>query len=133
VADFFDKVKQGIGRGVTTVSVRSKEVLETTQIKSQISALQERRSDALEELGNIVYTLFVKNQSDDERVRSRCKAIADLDRQIREKEEELQVIHARAEEQLGKPAAIGRCDCGAEFQPGAKFCGKCGAKLPATA
>ena len=131
MGDFFEKVKQGMGKGVTTVSVRSKEVLETTQIKSQISELQKRRSAALEELGNIVYTLFLKNEPDDERVRNRCTAIAELDRQIREKEDELRVIHAKAEERLGKAAAIARCGCGAEIQAGTKFCGKCGAKLPA--
>lgn len=129
VGNFFEKVKQGIGKGVTTVSVRSKEVFETTQIKSQISELQKRKGEALEELGNIVYTLFLKNEFNEERVRHRCAGIADLDRQIREKEEELRVIHAEAEERLGKPVAIGRCGCGAEIRAGSKFCGKCGRKV----
>jgi NADH pyrophosphatase NudC (nudix superfamily) len=129
VADFFEKVKQRIDKGVTTVSVRSKEALEATRVKSQMSELQKRRTEALEELGNIVYTQFAKNQPDDERVRKRCSAIAELDRQIREKEEELRAIHVKAEEQLGKPAAIGRCDCGADIQAGTKFCGTCGAKV----
>jgi hypothetical protein len=40
---FFDKVKQGIGKEITTVSVKSKEALETAKLKRHIGTLQERK------------------------------------------------------------------------------------------
>ena len=129
MADFFDKVKQGIGKGITTVSVKSKEAIENTKLKGQIGTLQEQKKSALEELGNIVYTMFLKGSFDEERFKGKCEAIAGIDRQIKEKEEELRQIHCKAEEALGRPKAIGICDCGAEIYEGVKFCGKCGKKV----
>ena len=58
--DFLDKVKQGFGKGVATVSVKSKEVFETTKIKSQIEDLGQRRRDAIEELGGVAFTQSLK-------------------------------------------------------------------------
>lgn len=129
MADFFDKVKQGVGKGLTTVSVKSKEMLETTKIKGQIGTLQEQKKDALEELGNIVYTMFLKGAFDEERIKGKCEVIVGLDSQTKDKEEELKQIHLKAEEALGKPKAVGICGCGAEIYDGTKFCGRCGKKV----
>lgn len=134
MADFFDKIKQGVGKGITTVSVKSKEVFETTKLKGQIGTLQGQKREALEELGNIVYNLFLKGGFDEERInKGKCEAIAGLDRQIKEKEEELRQIHLKAEEALGRPKAISICDCGAGIYEGSKFCGKCGKKVEGVA
>ncbi len=129
MADFFDKVKQGIDKGITTVRVKSKEVIETTKIKGQIRAIQERKNAALEELGNIVYTMFLKGGFDEERAKEKCEGIRGLDSQIKEKEKELNQIHLQTEEALGKPKAVAICDCRAEIYEGAKFCGKCGKRV----
>ena len=129
MADFFDKVKQGVGKGVTTVSVKSKEMLETSKLNSQIADIQKQRKEDLEELGNIVYTMFLKNAFDEERLRTRGVAIAVLDDQIKQKEKELLETRAKAQEALGRPKAVAVCTCGAEIHEGTKFCGKCGAKV----
>jgi len=129
VADFFDKMKQGVGKGVTTVSVKSKEMLETSKLKSQIADIQKQRKESLEELGNVVFTMFLKSAFDEERLRSKSAAIATLDDQIKQKEKELMEIHAKAQEALGKPKPIAICSCGAEIYEGTKFCGKCGARV----
>jgi NADH pyrophosphatase NudC (nudix superfamily) len=128
MADFFDKVKQGIGKGITTVSVKSKEALETTKLKGQIVTLQERKKSALEELGNIVFTMFLKGSFDEERIKGKCEIIRGLDSQIKEKEDELRQVHLKAQEALGLPKAVAVCNCGAEIYEGTKFCGKCGQK-----
>jgi hypothetical protein len=54
---------------------------------------------------------------------------AALDDQIKQKENELMETHAKAHEALGKPKPIAICTCGAELFEGAKFCGKCGARI----
>lgn len=129
MADFFSKVKQGIGRGVATASVKSKEVLETTKIKSQIHGLEDQKKALLEELGNIVYTMSLKGSFDEERLKTKCAAVAALDGQIKQKEEELKEVHLKAQEALGKPKPIAVCTCGEEIYESTKFCGKCGKKV----
>jgi NADH pyrophosphatase NudC (nudix superfamily) len=133
MAALFDKLKQGVNRGVTTVSVKSKEMLEGTKVKSQISDIQDKKKAALEELGNIAYTMFLKGEFNEERLRAKCAAIKGLDTQIGEKEDELREIHSRAELALGKPKPIAVCACGTEIHGGAKFCGTCGRETKVTA
>jgi NADH pyrophosphatase NudC (nudix superfamily) len=129
MGDFFQKVKQGIGKGVTTASVKSKEVLETTKTKSQINGLQEQKKALLEELGNNVYTMFLEGGFDEEGLKTKCPAIAALDGEIKSKEQELKEVHMKAQEALGKPKPIGICTCGEEIYESTKFCGKCGKKV----
>jgi NADH pyrophosphatase NudC (nudix superfamily) len=129
MADFFEKVKQGVGKGLTTVSVKSKEMVETTKIRGQIGTFQGQRKFAIEELGNIVYTMFVMGGFDEERIKGRCEAIAGIDKQIKGKEEELAQTHLRAQEALGMPKAVAICACGAPIYESTKFCGRCGKKV----
>ena len=37
MADFFDKLKHGLNKGVATASVRSKEMLDANRLKSKIA------------------------------------------------------------------------------------------------
>lgn len=129
MADFFDKVKQGINRGVTTVSVKSREVLDTTMLKSQIDTLNKQKKEALEALGNVVYTLFVQKVADENRVRAGCEAVAKIDNKIRESEEELRQTRIRSDKILGRPTPVAVCRCGNDIYEGTKFCSKCGQKV----
>jgi NADH pyrophosphatase NudC (nudix superfamily) len=129
MADFLSKIKQDVGKVLTTVSVKSKEMLETTKIESQIKTLQEQKKSALDEIRNIVYTMFLKGSFDEEHIKGKCEAIRGLDNQINMKKKELREIHIKAEEALGKPKVFAMCDCGAEIYEGVKFCGKCGKKV----
>ena len=131
MADLFNKLKQGLDKGVTAASVKSKEVIESTKLKSQIRDLQGRKRESLEELGNIVYTMFLQGSFDESRVREKAAAVAALDDQIKQKEAEEKDIHLKAQEAMGKPKMGGVCSCGAELPVGAKFCGKCGRKIEA--
>lgn len=129
MADFFDKLKQGVGRGVSTVSVKSKEILEVSKLKSQIADIQNRKKQGLEKLGNMVYTMHLRNAFDEERLRTKSADMVALDEQIKQKENELGEIHAKAQEALGKPKPIAICGCGAEIYERTRFCGKCGKKV----
>jgi len=129
MGNFFGRVKQGVAKGVTTASVKSKELVEATKLKSQISDIHEKKKAALEELGNIVYTMFLKDEFPQDRIKARCAAVKALDDEIKLKEEELKEVHAKAAAALGKPKMVATCECGAEVQEGTKFCGKCGKKM----
>lgn len=129
MADFFDKVKQGIGKGVNTVSVRSKEMVEVTKLKAEIDTLKRKKKDTIEELGNVVYAMLSRNNFDQARMMSKYEEIAGLDQQIRAKEEELQQLRVEAQTALGKAVVVGTCECGAPVSQGARFCAKCGRKV----
>jgi len=101
--DFLDKVKQGLGKGVTTVSAKFKEMVETAKPKSQVRELEQRRRDALEGLGNIAYTMFLRSPFGEERLKAKCAGIVELDNQIKQRQKEFAEVHARAHEALGKP------------------------------
>ncbi len=129
MADFLDRLRQGVGKGVTTVSVKSKEMLEVSKVNSQIADIHKQKKEALEELGNIVYTMHLNAAFDEDRLRTKSAAIGALDQQIKQKEIELTEIHVKAQEALGKPKPVAICACGAEIYEDTKFCGKCGARV----
>lgn len=131
MVDFFDRVKEGISRGVTTVSIKSKEMLEANKIKGQIDSLQRQRKNHLEELGIMVYTMFREGKTCDKNaIQDKCEAILNLETQIEGKEKELEQIHLEAQEALKKQKTSQHtCTCGAEIPLNAKFCGKCGKKI----
>lgn len=127
MTDFLDKVKQGLDKGMTVVSVRSKEALETARLKSRIGDLSADKKQALAELGSLVYALYQRNAGElSPEVRGKCETIAALDRRIRETEEELRQVRREANEQLGVPVCA---DCGAELAEEDRFCRNCGRKV----
>jgi len=129
MSDFMDKVMQGINKGVTTVGVKSKEVLEISKLKGQISIYERNKKDSLEELGSIVYVMFQKNDFDTGRIKSKCEFITRIDSQIKDTLEEIKKVQIKSQEALGKPRIIKVCDCGAEIHEGVRFCTKCGKKV----
>lgn len=144
MAGFFDKVKESLDKGVTAASVKSKEMLETQQVKSKLGGFQDQKRAALETLGKEVYDMMVAGGLDPEPLRARVEEITSLDQQIAEKEQELEHIRMRAEEALkggagaapapaptAAPAAGTKfCpSCGGQVAGGAKFCPGCGSKV----
>jgi len=85
---------------------------------------------ALEELGNIVLTMVKHGNLDESRIQAKSGAILEFDRLIRAKEAEGRQLHLKAQEAKGKQHYKGLCTCGAEIPESARFCGRCGTKLP---
>jgi hypothetical protein len=141
MADFFDKLRQGLNKGVTTASVRSKEMLDASRLKSRIAEIERQKKEALTELGTTVCTMLDGGHLDEVALGVAHKAIADLEGQITEKQQELTRVHAEAEQALAEPPAASpetptaspeagpvssTCACGAILAAGARFCGSCG-------
>jgi hypothetical protein len=123
--DFLDKVKQGIDKGVTVVSVKSKEMMEVTKIKNQLGVLRNQQASAFFVLGELVYQMYLQNSFNEEKIRNKCEFIALLGCQILEREANLQQLHLQAEVALGKSFCP---SCMAELSMGAVFCSQCGEK-----
>ena len=132
MADFLDKLKHGLGKGITTVTVKWKEMLDANRAKSQIADVDRQKKDALAELGTTVCTMLDGGRVDEDMLKAARTAIGRFDDQIKEKQEELARIHAEAQQALAGPqqapsgtSQAAACVCGAPIAVGAKFCGSC--------
>jgi hypothetical protein len=129
--DFFDKMKDGISKGIDTIGTKGKELMEDTQTQLQISSLKDKRKKSLEELGAVAYALFQKGALADEGVKAVCATIDSLDQQIAAKQELLAQSHQQDKPAAttGAGSALVKCACGAENAAGIKFCPSCGKQL----
>jgi uncharacterized small protein (DUF1192 family) len=126
MADFFEKVRSGLDKGLNAVSVKSKEVLEVTKINNQIGGLKDQIARLQRELGEVVYEMNLQGVINQDGIKDKCEAITVLKQQIQEKEAELQNVHANAAASLGQLVCP---NCKTEVPEGDKFCGKCGTKV----
>jgi hypothetical protein len=128
--DFFDKMKDGISKGIDTIGTKGKELMEDTQTQLQISSLRDKRKKSLEDLGALAYALFQKGALADEGAKAVCETIGSLDQQIAAKQAALGQSHQEAKPAASAPgSALVKCDCGAENAAGVNFCSVCGKKL----
>ena len=101
--DFFSKAKDSIRKGVNVASVKGREVADVQKIKGQIKKLTEEKSAALEALGSRVCEMSEAGSFDQEDIKTRSAAIAELTSRIKALEEEEQQVHSKAEESLKSP------------------------------
>ena len=125
--ELFKRIKQEIDKGITVVSVKSKELIDTARINTQIAELNESKDQILKEIGTIVYQMSCdKEYKGDGEIAEKCRLVSELVQQIEEKELELKKLHIDSQEAIGKII----CEsCGAAMDENAKFCSSCGARL----
>lgn len=56
MSDFFNKLKKSIDKGTAIVSAKSNTLIETNKLKSEISAVNKAKNEALMTLGRQAYT-----------------------------------------------------------------------------
>src|SRR5512145_2082201 len=105
MAEFLDKIKENIGKGLATVTVASKDLIEASRLKAEIAGARRRRRDAIEELGSIVFAMASRDALDVERIREKCREVGGIDERIRELEESVRSVHPRPGEAVGRQAA----------------------------
>lgn len=126
MVDILNKVKHGFQQSLTTVTFRTKEIVEVARIKNQLRLLKEHKQDALCELGSGVFQMYHQNNFNEEKIRAKCEKVALFSSQIQEKELELKQLHQRTEEALGKSFCF---SCESELPTHAIYCSNCGEKI----
>jgi hypothetical protein len=58
MADFLGKLKSKIDKGLSTVNIKSKELIERQKIKMQLSELEAEKNNVLLELGKLTYLMI---------------------------------------------------------------------------
>ncbi len=132
MADFFDKVIDGVNKGVATVSTGSKTILEKTKINTVIKTLTDEKKQLLEILGNKVYTLAVQEKKDIplSEVEPICEQITQRLSQIAEQQAKIEALDEEMNRIIGSSGVSNIvCSCGNINKSGAKFCAACGNKL----
>ncbi|HBF37787.1 MAG TPA: hypothetical protein DDW50_10740 [Firmicutes bacterium] len=127
MAEFYQKMRQEIEKGISNVSIRSKEVLENMKIKKQVENLEEQIKNSQVELGQSVYTMFGESSYNQDLIAQKCEIITGLEQQLWEKKEELNQLHLETGTALGK---IYCSRCKTEIADGAQYCSQCGEQAP---
>jgi len=65
MTDFLDKLKGKIDKGISTVNVKSKELIEKQKIKMQLSELKAEKNNVLLELGKLTYLMIEASEGAD--------------------------------------------------------------------
>ena len=131
MADFFDKVKDSMNKGIATVSTGSKTMLEKSRINSIIKNLEDEKKQLAEIAGNKVLAFCMNNAEGDiprSEVASILSEIVSRDEQIAAQQQRIAELDSEMEQVRGGGLG-GICQCGHENAPGAKFCARCGTRL----
>jgi RNA polymerase subunit RPABC4/transcription elongation factor Spt4 len=134
MSSFLDRVRQEIDRGVVTIGAKSKALLETTQLRSQIRLLQKQKEDGIKELGQLTYSMLGQGAVDNDRLAPYATALQALDAKISDLEEQVRRAEAAAASAARSPsvAAFAHCDrCGAPLAETSRFCRSCGGDVTA--
>src|SRR5215510_5930282 len=134
MAAFFDRVKEQVNAGITTVATKSRVAVETTRLRGQIRRIATEKQEALAQLGTRAYQeICQRGHLDQAGLQEAVKRIQELDRSIEELGQEITRLEAK-DTPTGWPVGggekpIATCTCGAPLSEGIKFCGTCGANV----
>lgn len=135
MSDFFNKVKEGINKTTNFVSVKSSTLVESNKLRNEIASLSKEKRSLFSKIGEEMYKMKKeKGTIEATNVEDIIQKIFDIDAKKLELEQKLKELAEKEEEALKnvKPQGpINRtCSCGAKLTKDAKFCVKCGAKVP---
>ena len=127
MADFFDKLKEQVTAGLTTVTTKSRVAVETTRLRSQIRRIAKEKREALAQLGTRAYQeICERGHLEQDRIQEAVQRIQALDHSIKDLEKEITRLEA-LEAATPWPVAgrgenpIVTCTCGASLPEGASF------------
>jgi predicted nucleic acid-binding Zn ribbon protein len=129
MADFFEKVRGGIDKGIKTVSSKGKEFLETTRLKGEIKDVQASIQSRYNALGKKVFEMLNRGLLNEDELKADCGEIAKLFKRITELENAIKQAELEASKMRYGEDAIMCAKCGVPNKSGDKFCSSCGAAL----
>jgi ribosomal protein L40E len=129
MADFFEKVKGGIDKGIKTVSSKGKELIETTKLKGEIKDVQNSIQSRFQALGKKVFEMINREALNEDELRAECKEIASLFKKITELEEAIKQVELETLKTRYGADTIICSKCGSPNKSDAKFCMGCGSAM----
>jgi hypothetical protein len=139
MADMLDKITDALNKGVATVGVGSKAMVEKAKVKTIINNLESEKKRLAELLGMEVYTRYIESgQTPDDnelanliaKIRNRLDGIAYQQTELKRIEEETAKVTGQNTGFTAKTGDSNKvCSCGFENESDAKFCATCGKPL----
>ncbi|MBE6963978.1 MAG: hypothetical protein E7443_05225 [Ruminococcaceae bacterium] len=138
--DALQKFGGSMSRAITKISIKTSSSLEKAKIKLHIESLTKDVQKMLSELGENVYSLWlngefsIQSQTETlEAIKQKCYEINQLTMEMASIDDrDSEILGTKTEAEQKAPAApqVPHCpNCGAEHEPAAKFCCKCGHNL----
>lgn len=134
--DLLTMFRDGVGKGLRVLNIRSREAYDTLRIKNTVRQLERRKREAIYDMGATLYRTYKHTgKVVEETVAAKSAAIDEIESEIEELRGELEIVHLNAVKALGslkalsKPRVAAFCDCGTELNEGAKYCPECLKKL----
>jgi hypothetical protein len=123
MADFFVRLKERVGAGITTVTTKSRVAVETTRLRRQIRKIAQEKKEALAQLGARAYQeIGQRGQLDPEGMRDAVERIQELDRSIEDLGKEITRLAALDAATPwpagGEEKPLATCTCGAPLSEG---------------
>ena len=140
MAGFFDKVKDGLSKGVATAGAHSKAMLEKSKINAVISSLEKERTQIEQMLGQKIYEMFMAHGTfiADESIYNfiseidkRFEAVKHQHEQLKRIEEEVRMVTGGGGQSISF-GGVSCSACGCNNVPEALFCAGCGGKMADT-
>lgn len=119
--DFFEKVREKVDEGISTLSSKSREAIDMVKLRSHLRELERGKEEKINELGTLVYDLLRRDVYQEQEVREAYQHIVLLDHQIVSVQDEIRKAQAAS-----TTVSALSCDCGAAVGPDQKFCSSCG-------
>ncbi len=138
MAGFFDKIVEGVNRGVSTVSEGSKMLVEKANLSTQAKDIERDKCRVLQNLGTLVYNLHASGEVNIEQCTAMYNEIAAMDQRLVALQQQLQALEMTKTQPMQyaqtvvppEPIANGlACECGFVNKEGSKFCAHCGKQL----
>lgn len=98
MSDLLSKIKKTLGTGVDVIGTKSKELWDSTVIRTRIADLRSRRRGLAEQLGGMVYTMLMEDNIDLDAIKAKAAEISEVDADIDRAEEELAQVGREAQE-----------------------------------
>ena len=135
--DKFQKIKNTINRGVTTISVRTSSSIEKSKINVHIDTLNNEINAETAAAGSKAYEIWASGSTDFSELYEKFELIKQKKEEIERLNEELKEIDLRDSRILGtqqkeevNAAPVLTCpECGSVYYETANFCRKCGHKF----
>lgn len=93
MADMLDKIMGGVDKYIVAAGIVAGEFAETARIKADIYSIKKKRDQALLEIGEAVYRMYLKDSFDMNRVADKCRYVSNLDGEMKEREHEAKDVH----------------------------------------
>lgn len=127
--EFFDKVKDKVDAGISTITTKSKETIELAKLRSQMRQLEKEKDEKLKEFGRLVYDMVRRDAYNEQKIKEYCPIIGEIDRQLVAVETEIKKIHEASSSGIVNYVAV--CECGSGLMANQKFCASCGLDVSA--